>query len=216
MTVGVYPRCDFKIKISAYADDIVVLVNNQKEVDVLKEIIDEFGILSSAKVNWAKSIAFVCGEWEGKSLPRLPGGLEWKKDGFKYLGVYLGDESMMQKNWEGVLEKMKGRLKNGSGCGLNCLFRGRVIIINNLVASALWHRMACTDPPNGLLAKLQAVAVDFFWTKYHWVPQSVLFLPREEGGQGLIHLASRGATFRLQFIQRFLTGPRDLVWREIN
>ncbi len=90
-------------------------------MDVLKEIIDEFGILSSAKVNWAKSIAFVCGEWEGKSLPRLPGGLEWKKDGFKYLGVYLGDESMMRKNWEGVLEKMREGWKNGSGCGLNCL-----------------------------------------------------------------------------------------------
>ncbi|KAI3372192.1 hypothetical protein L3Q82_007049 [Scortum barcoo] len=36
---------------------------------------------------------------------------------------------------------------------------------------------------------------------------------KEEGGQGLVHLASRGAAFRLQFIQRLLTGPADLVWR---
>ncbi len=84
------------------------------------------------------------------------------------------------------------------------------------MASTFWHRLACTEPPSGLLAKLQALIVDFFWTKFHWVPQSVLYLPKEEGGQGLVHLASRGATFRLQFIQRFLTGPEDLVWRNVS
>lgn len=30
-----------------------------------------------------------------------------------------------------------------------------------------------------------------------------------------MHLPSRHATFRLQFIQRFLTGPLDLVWRKM-
>ncbi len=31
----------------------------------------------------------------------------------------------------------------------------------------------------------------------------------------LIHLASRGATFRLQFIQRLLVGQENLVWRPL-
>ncbi|KAI3371742.1 hypothetical protein L3Q82_023599 [Scortum barcoo] len=53
--------------------------------------------------------------------------------------------------------------------------------------------------------------------RLHWLPQAVLFLPKEEGGQGLVHLASRGAAFfRLQFIQRLLLyGPQDLVWRPL-
>ncbi|KAI3358172.1 hypothetical protein L3Q82_003167 [Scortum barcoo] len=62
----------------------------------------------------------------------------------------------------------------------------------------------------------EAVLVDFFWDRLHWVPQSILFLPKEEGGQGLVHLASRGAAFRLQFLQRLLTGPADLVWRRLS
>ncbi|KAI3355855.1 hypothetical protein L3Q82_004225 [Scortum barcoo] len=41
-------------------------------------------------------------------------------------------------------------------------------------------------------------------------------LREEEGGQGLVHLASRGAAFRLQFLQRLLTGPADLVWRRLS
>lgn len=47
------------------------------------------------------------------------------------------------------------------------------------------------------------------------MPQGVLYLQREEGGQGLIHQASKTAAFRLQLIQRFLTGPTDLVWRNV-
>ncbi|KAF7647530.1 hypothetical protein LDENG_00171110 [Lucifuga dentata] len=82
-------------------------------------------------------------------------------------------------------------------------YRGRVLIINNLVSCGLWHKLAFVDPPADLLKQLQSIMVDFFWDGLHWVPQSRLFLLKEEGGQGLIHLASRVAIFRLQFIQRF-------------
>ncbi|KAK3530621.1 hypothetical protein QTP86_029315, partial [Hemibagrus guttatus] len=92
-------------------------------------------------------------------------------------------------------------------------YRGRTLVINNLAASSLWHKLACVDPPLNLLANIQAQLVDFFWNGLHWIPQSVLHLPKEEGGQGLVQLSSRAAAFRLQFIQRLLTGPRDLVWR---
>ncbi|KAK3516967.1 hypothetical protein QTP70_029111 [Hemibagrus guttatus] len=87
--------------------------------------------------------------------------------------------------------------------------------INNLAASSLWHKLACVDPPPNLLASIQALLVDFFWDGLHWIPQSVLHLPKEEGGQGLVQLASRTAAFRLQFLQRPLTGPKDLIWRPV-
>lgn len=41
----------------------------------------------------------------------LPAGLIWKKGGFKYLGVYLGDDNFLCKNWDNVLEKVEGRFK---------------------------------------------------------------------------------------------------------
>ena len=48
------------------------------------------------------------------------------------------------------------------------------------------------------------------------MPQCVLFLPRDEGGQGLVHIQSRIDTFRLQFIQKYLAGPQDVVWRQVT
>lgn len=89
-------------------------------------------------------------------------GLEWGKIGFKYLGVFIGDEEVTQKNWEGIIEKVKGRLEKWKWLLPKMSFRGRVLIVNNLVASSLWHKFACLDPPLTLLTKLQALLVDFF------------------------------------------------------
>ncbi|KAK3517732.1 hypothetical protein QTP70_016978 [Hemibagrus guttatus] len=169
-------------------------------------------ILSSAKVNWAKSEAILVGEWGG-GQPSLPGGLAWKRGGFKYLGVYLGTNEFLNKNWEGSVEHVKGRLSRWKWLVPKMSYRGRTLVINNLAASSLWHKLVCVDLPPNLLANIQAQLVDFFWDGLHWIPQSVLHLPKEEGGQGLVQLSSRAAAFRLQFIQRLLTGPRDLVWR---
>lgn len=135
------------------------------------------------------------GKWKEK-IPDLPGGLIWKRNGFKYLGVYLGDEATVQKNWEGVIEKIKGRLERWKWLKSAMSYRGRTIIINNLVASFLWHRLACVDPPTYLLAKIQSTLIEFFWEKFHWVIHNILYLPKEEGGQGMVHLQSRTVVFR--------------------
>ena len=89
---------------------------------------------------------------------------------------------------------------------LKCLLKGRVLVLNNIVASQLWHRLTCVDPPSGLLVLLQMKMVDFFWDGLHWVPQGVLFLAKEEGEQGLVHLASRPLLDYSSY-KKYLTGP---------
>jgi len=48
--------------------------------------------------------------WKLGQYGTLPGGLSWTKEGLQYLGVFLGDEMFMKKNFEGIVEKFKGRL----------------------------------------------------------------------------------------------------------
>ena len=208
------PGFDTPVVLAAYADDVIVMTRDQKDIDTLKTITDDFNTVSAAKVNWEKSEALAMGGWGG-GLPRLPQQLAWKRDGLKYLGIYMGSDQVKKKNWENVEEQLEGRLAKWKWLLPQLSYRGRVLILNNLVASGLWHRLACVDPPPGLLANIQAKMVDFFWDRLHWVPQSLLFLPREEGGQGLVHLASRAATFRLQFVKQYLAGPPELVWRDV-
>lgn len=168
------PYSNERIKLSANADDIIVLIKDQNNIMGLKNSIDIFGLISSAKVNWSKSEALLCGKWFG-GPPKLPGGLSWKSDGIKYLGVYLGNNYMLQRNWEGVLKKVKGKFEKWKWLLPKMSFRGRVIVINNLVTSMLWHRLICVDPPNGLLAKLQAIIVDFSGMDITGLPRAYFF-----------------------------------------
>ncbi|XP_040928666.1 transposon TX1 uncharacterized 149 kDa protein [Betta splendens] len=208
------PDCTLRLVLSAYADDVVVLVRTQHDIQMLEKTVKRFNEVSSAKVNWNKSEALAVGSWKN-GRPRLPGGLIWKTGGFKYLGVHLGSEEHVRKNWDGVVEKVEGRLQKWGWLVPQMSYRGRTLIVNNLVASGLWHRLACVEPPPDLLKLLQSKIVDFFWDRLHWLPQCVLHLPKDQGGQGLVHLSSRVAAFRIQFAQRFLCGPADLVWRPV-
>ena len=129
-----FPGCPTAVKLSAYADDIMVVVNTQVDIKVLEGNVELFNKLS--KVNWNKSEAFATTKDSLNGLV-LPGRLSWKEGGLKYLGVSLGDELWLKKNWEGVLESIEGRLKRWRWL-LPCMsFRGRTLVINNLVSSSL-------------------------------------------------------------------------------
>ncbi|KAJ3581013.1 hypothetical protein NHX12_017165, partial [Muraenolepis orangiensis] len=63
----------------------------------------------------------------------------WRKDGFKYLGVFLGKEIVVLKNWEDVTEKIEGKLSkldvsNGETPGLTvALCRSKTLCLQQLV-----------------------------------------------------------------------------------
>lgn len=138
--------------------------------------------------------------------PKLPSGLIWSQDGFKYLGVFHGDENFLRQNFEHITEKVKGRLDKWIFLAKTLSYKGHILIRNNLIASSLWHHLASKGPSINVLSKVQTIRVNFFWDNLHWFPQSVLFIPREEGGHGLVRLQSRTVAYHLQFIQRLLTG----------
>lgn len=67
------PHSNVTLCLSPYADDLIVMVGTQTDVNVLVNILKDFEILSSAKVNWGKSEAVLVGEWDGGQLLLLEG-----------------------------------------------------------------------------------------------------------------------------------------------
>jgi hypothetical protein len=197
------------IKLSAYADDVTVIIREQNDIQILKGALECYGKASSAVVNWGKCEALWCGrDFKG---PVLPGGLQWGRAGFKYLGVFIGTEEYKRKNWEGLVEKVCARLSNWKWLLPQLSYRGRALVCNNLVASSLWHKMAILEPPEELVREIQQRLVEFFWTGHHWLKAAVLYLPTHEGGQGLIDVSSRIKAFRIQTARRLLYGE-EVSW----
>ncbi len=70
------PGCNSVFKLTAYADDVVIFVKNQDDINILVECINDFSVLSSAKINWGKSEAIAFGVDLVKKAV-LPNGLSW-------------------------------------------------------------------------------------------------------------------------------------------
>lgn len=172
----------------------------------LEESLEIYGKLSSAKLNWEKTEAL----WFGSNsnhifnLPKLPKNVKCNKTGFKYLGVFLGNDDFEKKNWEGLVDRVHAKLSKWKWLLPQLSYRGRVLIANNLIASTLWHKFMVLDPPMVLIREIQKMLVDFFWSGQHWLKPAMLYLPVHEGGQGLIDIKARLATFRLMAVQRLL------------
>ena len=188
-------------------------ITSQNDAKILEEKLALYEKASSAKVNWSKSEGLLLGEWNNTQKPTLPAGLQWNTEGMKFLGVFLGSEGFMVKNWEGVVEKVSARLSRWTWIQPQLSYRGRTLVVNNLIASMFWHRFTVVEPPDGLLKEVQRRLVNFFWGGCHWTKAAVLFLPVEEGGQGLIDLRSQVTAFRLQTVQRLLHHKQQL-WGE--
>ena len=203
------------LRLSAYADDVTVFLNTQEDVEALTACQRAYERASSARINWAKSDTLLLGEWLATTPPALPGGLSWRREGLKILGVFLGPPAFMARNWDGLEEGVKARLQRWHWRLPSLSYRGRVLIVNNLVAASLWHRCAVLDPPEDLLERLQRLLVDFFWDGRHWLPRPVLYLPVTEGGQSLVDLASRVVSFRLQALQRLLYSEERPAWQHL-
>jgi len=58
------PQCNNAFYLSAYADDVIVFINDSNDVEMLKEVVNDFKEISSATVNWGKSHALLVGKWE--------------------------------------------------------------------------------------------------------------------------------------------------------
>lgn len=204
------------VKLTAYADDVTVVIKDTEDVTKLVSTLNTFQQASSARINWEKCESFIVGDWKSEGPPKLPQQCGWARDGFKVLGVYFGTTGYTEKNWEGLADKVILRIQKWRWILPHLSFRGRCLVINNLAASMLWHKFTVLDPPKELLLGVQKAFVNFFWDGCHWLPQGVLYLPVAEGGQGLIHLESKVLAMRLQSLQKLLYSSDLASWVRIG
>jgi len=170
------------ITVSAYADNVTLFVNNEKDINALVNALNVYEKASSAKVNWDKSEAFWAGEFSVEKLPLLPGGLMWKKEGLKILGIYFGRNEFQKLNWEGLEERVCTRLSRWKWLLPQLSYRGRVLVANNLVASTLWHKLCALQPPTGLIQR--RLVTFLVWTALDSISRSVSSSARRRAGFG--------------------------------
>ena len=149
---------------SAYADDLCIICTKDEGFEIVNETLELYTSSSSAKVNFVKSIGLWCGSWRDRKDSPL--GLKWTNKGIKYLGVFLGNTvDFEKKSFSSIKNEIETVLKKWKHLAPILSYRGRVLIVNNLCASMLWHKVICMTIDDSLIKEIQKLFVTFFLAK---------------------------------------------------
>ena len=209
------PRVE--VILSAYADDVLLMFTDPGDLRRMRDCQEIFSAASSARINWSKCSGLLVGQWRVDSLPEEMALYAWSTTHLLYLGVYLSPtEDVWPANWQELETKVVARLGRWSGLLGVLSFRGRVLVINQLVASMLWYRLATLVPPSIFVTAIQKKLVDFFWgNRKHWISAAVLSLPLEEGGQSLVCVRTQVAALRLRTLRRYMYVENPPRWHAL-
>lgn len=193
-----------RVVISAYADDITVIIKNQKELDRVNEHFRFYEEVSGAKLNNDKTE----GVWFGKSERRPAINIQ-EKDEMKVLGLYITNQNCYEKNWGKKEGEVKEELLKWENKTNN--YKTRIELVKIFMLSKLLFLAAIFPPKDQTIKKINKMAVNFIWgttrevTKREW-----LYKSKVDGGLGAMDI---GIKVKIAFCKNIAAGiKRKAVW----
>lgn len=170
--------------INVYADDLSLIVNNLNDLEIVKMHIENFGLVSGAKLNVSKSKAIVIG-FGNASLPSV----SWLKfeEKIKILGICFSNSvrTMTDDNWTNVVNSVSQCIRLNQTRKLNII--QKTIFINTFALSKAWYVASTIKISNKFCAKLKSLIGIFLWQGHGVrVAFNQLILPKYRGGLSLL------------------------------
>ncbi|CAM2106042.1 unnamed protein product [Caretta caretta] len=104
MTGLVLREPELRLVLSAYADDVLLVVQDPGDLARVEACQAIYSAASSARVNWVKSSGLAVGDWrQVSSLPPALQTIRWSAGPLLYLGVYLSaTHPSPPENWQNL------------------------------------------------------------------------------------------------------------------
>ena len=197
---GIYIE-ETEIKLSIYADDVTVFLNDLNSANKLVSLLKEFEKVSGLAVNLAKSEAMWLGSNKGR--PDTPLEVKWAST-VKITGVYFSTnrDVYYEINYRRVLEKMKVMCNMWRQRNLSLI--GKVQIIKTFVVSQLNFITNMIAMPNWVISIANQCMFKFLWNdKPDKIKRKAAILPISEGGLSMPDLSTFVETQRIVWWKRY-------------
>ncbi|KAJ0570205.1 putative RNA-directed DNA polymerase [Helianthus annuus] len=203
-----------------YADDVVFLGewSGQNAMN-LKRILRCFYLASGLRVNASKSNLYGIGVDETR-VQDMASLLKCKaeKFPFKYLGLYVGANMNLCRNWEPVVEMFRKRLSLWKAETIS--FGGKLTLVKSVLNALPTYFFSLYKAPRKIIDRLESIRRDFLWggttehAKMCWVKWKKVMTPMDMGGLGLGSLREANTAMLLKWWWRFKVDQEGL-WRKI-
>ncbi|KAA3486462.1 reverse transcriptase [Gossypium australe] len=189
---------------------------------VVRDVIQEYEMISGQRVNYDKSLIYFGANVEN----------EIKADIINLLGVrvasspekYLGLPMMVgrRKTWAfaNFVDRFRKRVEGWSFCYLS--MGGKEVFIKSVLQATPIYAMQCFLFPKGLCRKLESIMNNFWWSNnktlkgIHWSCWETLCKPKCKGGIGFKNLFLFNKALLAKQVWRILTQPHCLLARVLK
>jgi len=136
--------------------------NDLERAQNMKRLLCAFEQLSGLKINFHKSELFCYGAANANQLDYTQiFGCNVGSFSFRYLGIPMHHQKLMNKDWKHVEERFQKRLSGWRSKMLSV--GGRLVLINSVLSSLPMFMMSFFEIPRGILKKLDYFRSRFFW-----------------------------------------------------
>lgn len=203
------------IKAVCYADDTVLVLKNQTEVDLARSILQDFCEGTGAQINWNKSSILKVGNPPPITIPEV--SFVSPDNPYFHLGVPIGTntEVQIQNLWDSVRLTFETIATRWSKAHLS--LKGRIMVANSLMLSIPRYHLKFIPISPQTLSSLVKIYYDFIWDQkwLHKIHDLHALLPPEKGGIGSFDLSCVIEALSAEAVAK-LESRDDLPWVQIQ
>ena len=209
--VGIELDHDNTLKLSCYADDLTCFPKDINSAQHILQLLDDFYVCSSLKVNTDKTEAMWLGKVRNSNDKPLP--VIWAES-VKVLGIVFSYNEKLAnaRNFEDKITSLKQTLalwKNRDLTGI-----GKILIAKVFGLSKLLYITSMVTTPIAIQKKVNSIVHQFIWNGPDKIKRSELNAAYENGGLKMVDIISRIKAQQLMWLKRYFT-DNQAGWKKI-
>lgn len=201
------------IKVLAYADDLLVIINTRKELERLQTHLECYSRASNSRVNYHKSVAFPL---SGDSTRMIPAfrikikqlQFQWFDNKSNHYLRYLGYPiyfSHAQRDMYCNETILKLQAAVNIHVSRQISVYGRAHMANSLFLARFWHVLRITALPAYFFRKISSIIYQFVTHKiFPVLKKSVMYYDKLEGGLSVIDISSQQNVLQMRYAKALL------------
>jgi hypothetical protein len=199
-----------------YADDkIIVLPADHAQLQVFKDILEQYAVFSGLKVNYHKSSLIPINLFQEES-ENLAQGFNYQLGSkpFTYLGLPMGRTKPSIRDMSPLIDRVERRL---SAISSFLSYGDMLVLVNSVLSSLPTYYMLTLRLPPGIIDVLDRARRHCLWRqKYKHKVNSLaawemVCKPKNKGGLGIINLQIKNTALLLKHLHKFYNNE-DIPW----
>ncbi len=204
LNVGEHKR---EVKLSQYADDSTVILQDEAQIPLTLREIKEFSKLAGPTLNIQKTIGLMLGK--DKHRTGLIHGITFTDKPIKCLGIYLGysEAECVRLNWREKINSIERLLANWKKRDLTIF--GKTAIIKALAISKIIHVAQNTVVPDYAVKDINTLLFRFIWGQTDRIKRKILYNSVSDGGVGMINMEVFFKALKATWINRIISNKNE-------